>query len=46
MSSFELNSDEGAGLLKIAYKSFGDFRNKFLDRIDEIVDMIKEKRAQ
>ncbi|CAG8703944.1 2432_t:CDS:2, partial [Rhizophagus irregularis] len=40
----DLNSAEGLEWLRIANRQFGDFRNKFLDGIEKLVDSLKEKR--
>ena len=42
----KLNSTEGIDWLRAANRNFGDFRNKFLDSIDEIIDTIKVERAK
>ena len=41
--NYELNSAEGIEWLRSANRNFGDFRNKFLDSIDELIDGFKEK---
>ncbi|CAB4435242.1 unnamed protein product [Rhizophagus irregularis] len=40
----DLNSAEGLEWLRIGNRQFGDFRNKFLDGIEKLVDSLKEKR--
>ena len=42
----DLNGAEGTDWLRAANKNFGDFRNKFLDSIEEKIVMFKEKRAE
>jgi hypothetical protein len=42
----ELNSAEGLEWLKIGNRHFGDFRNKFLDGIERLVNSIKEHRTK
>lgn len=42
----ELNSAEGIEWLRTAHKNFNDFRNKFLDNIEELIDRFKEKRVR
>jgi hypothetical protein len=39
-----LNSVEGLEWLRIGLRQFGDFRNKFLDGIERLVNSFKEKR--
>ena len=44
MFNCDLNSTEGIDWLSAAKKSFNDFRNKFLDAVEEEIDNFKEKR--
>ncbi|CAB4435209.1 unnamed protein product [Rhizophagus irregularis] len=39
-----LNSVEGLEWLRIGLRQFGDFRNKFLDGIERLANLFKEKR--
>ena len=41
----DLNSAEGIDLLRIANRQFGDFRNKFLDSIEDLINEFKAKRV-
>ena len=41
----ELNSAEGIGWLHVAIKHFGDFRNKLVNGIEDLVVKFKEKRT-
>ncbi|CAB4443378.1 unnamed protein product [Rhizophagus irregularis] len=41
-----LNSSEGIDWLRAANRNFSDFRNKFLDSVEEAIEMFKEKRAR
>ncbi|GES80885.1 hypothetical protein GLOIN_2v1840951 [Rhizophagus clarus] len=41
-----LNSTEGIELLRAANRNFSDFRNKFLDHIEETVNEFKKKRSR
>ncbi|RIA84045.1 hypothetical protein C1645_832838, partial [Glomus cerebriforme] len=42
----DLNSAEGIDWLHTANRNFSDFHNKFLDNVEETVNMLKEKRAK
>lgn len=42
----DLNSSEGIDWLRAANRNFSDFRNKFLDSVEEAIEIFKEKRAQ
>ena len=42
----DLNSAKGIEWLRTASRAFGDFRNKFLDVIEEKSNMIKKERAK
>ncbi|PKC00982.1 hypothetical protein RhiirA5_382069 [Rhizophagus irregularis] len=41
----DLNSTEGIDWLRTANRQFGDFRNKFLDSIEDLINDFKENRA-
>ncbi|POG70962.1 hypothetical protein GLOIN_2v1775382 [Rhizophagus irregularis DAOM 181602=DAOM 197198] len=41
----DLNSSEGIDWLRAANRNFSDFRNKFLDSVEEAIEIFKEKRA-
>ena len=42
----DLNSAEGIDWLRAANRNFGDFRNKFLDSVEEIIKIFKDNKAQ
>ncbi|PKC56099.1 hypothetical protein RhiirA1_474510 [Rhizophagus irregularis] len=42
----DLNSSEGIDWLRVANRNFSDFRNKFLDSVEEAIEIFKEKRAR
>uniref|UniRef100_U9UYC0 Uncharacterized protein n=1 Tax=Rhizophagus irregularis (strain DAOM 181602 / DAOM 197198 / MUCL 43194) TaxID=747089 RepID=U9UYC0_RHIID len=42
----DLNSSEGIDWLRAANRNFSDFRNKFLDSVEEAIEIFKEKRAR
>ena len=42
----DLNSAEGINWLRSAHRNFNDFRNKFFDNIDELIDEFKEIRIR
>lgn len=43
--NYDLNSAEGIKCLRAASRNFSDFRNKFLDNIEEAVTIFKKKRV-
>ncbi|GBC25343.2 hypothetical protein GLOIN_2v1840951 [Rhizophagus irregularis DAOM 181602=DAOM 197198] len=44
--NYDLNSAEGIKCLRAASRNFSDFRNKFLDNIEEAVTIFKKKRVE
>ena len=42
----DLNTTKGTDWLRAASRNFRDFCNKFLDSIEEKIDILKEKRAE
>ncbi|RIA78827.1 hypothetical protein C1645_842250 [Glomus cerebriforme] len=42
----DLNSAEGIDWLRTANRNFSNFHNKFLDNVEEIVNILKEKRLK
>ena len=42
----DLNSGKGINWLHAANRNFSDFRNKFLDSVDELIDAFKEQRVR
>lgn len=46
MFNYNLNSAEGIDSLRTASKNFSDFRNKFLNEVENAIEEFKDKRLR